>query len=164
MRNEFSEIAVSWVDPEKFHFTINFLGEIDEVRIAQLIASVQTICFNFGKFDVEVCSTGVFPHAKNPKVLWLGLNDILKDLYDLKKCMDSELPKLGFRIENQPFKPHLTIGRLRRTSKNIQKLVGSHLRNKFEPVIIEVASITIFESKLKPSGSIHIPVKKVLFG
>src|SRR5215470_4359731 len=69
---DFPRVRVGWERPEKLHFTIRFLGDVDEEKLSQVCGVVERTVHKFEPFAVRIVETGVFPHYKNPKVLWLG--------------------------------------------------------------------------------------------
>ena len=60
------------------------------------------------------------------------------------------------------YTPHLTIGRIREPQKATE-LAKIHLENKFEPVGFEVSELVIYESELRPTGSIYRKIKTFSF-
>jgi 2'-5' RNA ligase len=56
---------------------------------------------------------GAFPNGRRPRVIWLGLTGALDQLSALQRELDSALVALGIPAEVRPFRPHLTLGRVR---------------------------------------------------
>ena len=161
LRKEFSNLRVGWEKPEKLHITLKFLGEISEKQIEDLkivmgnTVSKITQTFSFDSaYRIVISDTGVFPNQKKARVLWLGLHDETEVLQKINGVLESECKIKGFVEEKRKFSPHLTIARLREPFYS-QQLVEKHLENEFEPVAFEFSEIVIYESKLKPTGSIY---------
>lgn len=163
LKKQFSDIKVGWATAEKLHLTLKFLGDTEEVQIDRVKNITEDISRKYRCFNANIKETGVFPSPKQkPRILWLGIEDETKILESIKDKLDFELEKIGFEKEKRKFNPHLTIGRLREPHKS-KDLVKKHLLNKFEPVRFEVSEIVIYESELKPKGSIYSVISKHKF-
>lgn len=159
LRREFPDLRVNWERAEKLHLTLKFLGETEIVLLEQLkrrisldAASVESFCFT-------ITGSGVFPGVRNPRVLWLGIQEHSGNLRKLQRSIDKSCVALGFKPEQREFKPHLTIGRIR-DSQMAHKLVNFHLETKFEDRMVEVREVIIYESLLSPQGSAYEVLSK----
>ena len=97
---------VRWVGPETFHITLHFLGEtkkLDEIRTALQAVRSAPILLAFR-------GAGFFPHAKAPRVFWVGIESDER-LQELVKSVAKALRPLGFEREPGAFTPHLTLAR-----------------------------------------------------
>lgn len=168
LRKEFSGLRVGWEKAEKLHLTLKFSGDCDERQLKNLqnAAANSVKIFveqeNISIFKVQISETGVFPSKRNPRILWLGLQDEEGNLGKINRILETECERAGFEKENRIFKPHLTIARIREPHKS-KSLAESHLGNEFEPVEFEVSEIVIYESSLQPIGSIYKKVSSFKF-
>src|SRR5262245_66270718 len=64
---------VSWTRSENIHLTLKFLGEVDERRIGEVEKVCVSSAAEFQPFALSLKETGVFPNARQPRVLWAGL-------------------------------------------------------------------------------------------
>lgn len=165
LKKEFSDLRVGWEKPEKLHLTLKFLGDVDDKLLGELNDALENSVnklsgFKFDNVDfrLEISGTGVFPNAKRPRVLWLGIKDESGVLKRMNEILETECERIGFERENRKFSPHLTIGRIREPQIS-QKLAARHLQNEFEPVEFDIAEIVIYESKLQPTGSVYTKLK-----
>lgn len=154
LRKQFSTRRVGWEKTEKLHLTLKFLGNISQIDLAKLEEIVGQIAGLFSVFRLKIANTGVFPNKPRAKILWLGIEDEKGSLEKIKETLETDLLRIGFTKEKRKYKPHLTIARLREPHKS-KELVRGHLENKFEPVEFEVSEIVIYESELKPTGSVY---------
>lgn len=160
LRTDFSDLKVGWERAEKLHITLKFLGDVEPEKLCGLIEAIEKKAGILSKFTVKIERTGVFPNERKVRILWLGFGDEfggLKKTYDL---LESVCEKIGFHREKRAFLPHLTIARLRAPDKSAD-LAKKHLAKEFEPAGFEVCEIVIYESRLQPSGSVYIPVKRI---
>ncbi len=160
LRSEFPNARAKWEQPEKLHLTLKFLGDIDDAQIAKLMEAVEETSKKIRPFQLQMnCTIGVFPSARNARVLWLGLADETGSLRKLNEILESECQKRGFASEKREFKAHLTIARFRQ--KPDEFLVKDFLHSGGPPSPpFDVSEIVIYESELQPRGSIYKIVSK----
>ena len=159
LRSEFPKIRVGWDKPEKLHLTLKFLGDTNEKQLSELEKIVAETSSNINSFNLQIAETGVFPNARNPRVLWIDVQDESGNLSKINERLETECAKIGFAREKRAFVPHLTIGRIREPHR-AKDLASKHLENIFEPIEITVSEIVIYESQLLPSGSVYSVVSK----
>ena len=132
---------------DQIHFTLQFLGEIDEEKCEQVKDVLNKI--DFSEFEISLKSVGGFPNFKNPRVIWVGIDKGGQQLSEIAKEIGIKLTALGFK-EDKKFKPHLTIFRVREKIGNI-----SAIMKKYEAIecgIQSVSKIKLKKSVLSPEG------------
>ena len=163
--------AIKWVDAHTIHLTTQFLGDTprrDIENIRQALSDVHadsvhtdSVHANSDRapFTLQSRTTGAFPNLHRPRVIWCDLAGA--DLTRMKNTVETitnRLIALNFPLDRKPFKPHLTLGRIRRDTQpfSLQPIV---VKTTFEPIVITFTSLTLFKSKLTREGSIHTPVQ-----
>jgi 2'-5' RNA ligase len=154
LRETFPRLRVSWDKPEKLHLTLKFLGDSTDEQVEKLKSIIQNVSGEISNFELEIARTGVFPNPRNARVLWIDVVDEKGNLAKINRILENECEKIGFPKEKRAFKPHLTIARLREPEKS-RELAQKHLQTIFEPVRFDVSDIVIYESKLRPAGSVY---------
>jgi len=152
-------VRVSWERPEKLHVTLKFLGNVEDELIDRISDGVAAIAGRFAPFEMAVAETGVFPRGKQPRVLWLGIENTDHSLREIASQVDSRISRLGFEKEKRSFSPHLTIARIREPQK-AKRLAESHLQSRFGRVEFKVSELMVYESVLKPTGSVYNVLSK----
>ena len=147
-------VSVKWERPEKLHLTLKFLGSTEEFLIPEVIDLVDRQSKTTKPFTIEIGSTGAFPSARSPRVLWLGVNEVSGAMKDLAKRIEADCAALGFEPENRSFKPHLTLARIREP-RSAGSLGVEHAANKFGPITFICKEVVIYESHLGRSGSTY---------
>jgi RNA 2',3'-cyclic 3'-phosphodiesterase len=66
---------------------------------------------------------------------------------------------LGFAIEKRPFRPHVTIARMRR-GQPAEASIKASAKRGFGPVLFSVTDLTLFESELRPEGSVYTIISR----
>ena len=105
-----SDLPVRWVDPEKYHITLKFLGEIAEDRVEVVEEAVERVAQMTGALDLAVEGFGAFPTIRRPQVMWVGVEPT-PALRALKQDLEWTLTDCGCEREARSFHPHLTLGR-----------------------------------------------------
>lgn len=105
-----AELPVRWVDPEHFHITLKFLGEVRPERVTPIEEALRRVASSTPPVAVELGGFGAFPTIRKPRVIWLGV-EATPELRCLKQDLEWTLADFGFEPETRAFHPHLTLGR-----------------------------------------------------
>ena len=146
---------IRWVRPEGIHLTLKFFGYVYESDIANISHVVKNNVANMKALMLNVRNLGAFPSVNRPRVLWLGIDGDTDALINLQTEINAGLEGYGFKTEDRPFRPHLTLARI----KEPKGLVGlAETVTKNEDYIagsFTVSDLTLFKSDLKPTGAIY---------
>ncbi|MFH1238622.1 MAG: RNA 2',3'-cyclic phosphodiesterase [bacterium] len=156
-----SAAEVKWVKPDNIHITLKFLGEVPPGDIEKINKAVETAVTGFKVFRINFREVGGFPSARNPRVIWVGVEEGQEELIRLSQSIERELTPLGWPPEERDFVPHLTIGRVR-SNKNIKELgqkIENYKNNDFGQGLVD--KVLIMESKLSPKGPTYLVVKEI---
>jgi RNA 2',3'-cyclic 3'-phosphodiesterase len=104
------DYPVRWVDPERFHLTLKFLGQVRKEDIPPLERVLERVAGTTGPFTMGFSGFGAFPTLRRPRVLWVGV-DPSPALRCLKQDLEWTCSELGFERETRAFHPHITLGR-----------------------------------------------------
>ncbi len=155
--------GIRWVVQENLHFTLKFLGAVEEEKITSIIKAVGRVVRPARPFSLTAGGIGVFPDIRKPRVLWVGLE--AQGLQTLSQKVEAALEPLGFAPEKRGFKPHLTIGRWRNFTAKAQRLREEidHWKDQdFGQSTVE--EVVIFQSILKPNGAVYSPLQIITLG
>lgn len=151
------EIKATPVSKQNIHFTLLFLGEISEETTENVKKALSTIVFK--PIEASFTHVGAFPNPKFPRVIWIGTDETsAKQLVELASQVEQRLEPLGFRSD-RPFKPHLTIFRIKNKVNDISKKI-----ERFK--VVELGKDVISELKFKqsvltPTGPIYSDLQVV---
>jgi 2'-5' RNA ligase len=151
---------VSWTRPENIHLTLRFLGEVDERRIVEVEKVCVASAAEFQPFTLRLNDTGVFPNARQPRVLWAGLAGEIEKAVEMRKRLDDGLALIGFEREEKYFRPHLTIGRVKSNRKTGELLALADAR-QVPALSFVVTEIVLMKSELHPAGARYTPIAKI---
>ena len=133
---------------DQIHFTLQFLGEIDEKKCEKVKNVLNKI--SFPKFKLYLKGVGGFPNLNNPRVIWVGTDKGGQKLSEISKEIGMKLTTLGFK-EDKKFKPHLTVFRIKKKIGDISSLMQEYETAEFGSEI--VSKIKLKKSVLSPDGS-----------
>ncbi len=153
---------INWVAISNLHITLYFLGETDEELMPAIAQSIESAIIRHTEFKLILRSFGVFKSIHDPHVIWIGC-DPCAPLQKMKKELDNNLSRLGFKPEYREFSPHLTLGRIKeiRQVNQLAQLVATYKDVLFQEELIK--SIVLYESKLTSAGSEYTPLRNFLF-
>jgi len=154
---------VRWVREEGLHCTLKFLGAVDADRLEEASQALRAAVQMRPAFDVWAHGVGVFPAPRNPRIVWVGLEDRPEKgspspLRELATGVDSSLEGLGFARESRPFRAHVTLGRVRgrggwsRLAERMRTFDGVELGS------FRVDRIVVYRSDLGRGGSVYTPL------
>ena len=163
LRRDFPQVKAGWERPEKMHVTLKFLGNVEAARVASLEAAAGRSTARLSSFDLTAEGAGSFPPHGPPRVLWLGLRDDTGGLALLQRRLEEECESVGFPREPRPFKPHLTLARVR-APHGARELAEAHRRTPFGPITFQVSGLILIRSQLGPAGSRYTPLSQHALG
>jgi 2'-5' RNA ligase len=131
----------------QIHFTLQFLGEIDEKKCEKVKDVLKRI--SFLKFELSLKGVGGFPNLNNPRVIWIGTDKGDQKLSKISKEIGMKLAILGFK-ENKKYKSHLTVFRIKKKIGNISSLMQRYETAEFGSET--VSKIKLKKSVLSPDG------------
>ncbi len=104
--------GASWIDPENYHVTMRFVGDVTETEASDFADALADI--RFDSFELEVSGLGSFGGNK-PRSLWAAVKPS-STLQILQKAHERAARLAGFPPETRNFVPHVTLARLRNVS------------------------------------------------
>jgi 2'-5' RNA ligase len=148
---------IRWVRPEGIHLTLKFFGDIPQNAVAEIAAVVEKKAVETQPFALAIGGMGVFPDPHRPRVLWLGMKGELERLLGFQQTLERALQEIGFPSEERPFRPHLTLGRIRPSGPRGLAGLDKALEKDGETAGGEflAAGISLMQSTLTPQGAIY---------
>jgi 2'-5' RNA ligase len=159
-----ADADVRWVRPESIHLTLKFLGSVSGGELEKLGGSIAPIISSWAPFEVRLHGLGCFPSSRSPRIVWVGIEQGSAEALSLQKAVENRAAEVGFPPETRPFKPHLTLGRIR-SSKGKASLAQAveNLRD-VEIGSYPVNEVYLFKSELKPSGAVYTKLQTFPMG
>lgn len=93
------------VKQDQMHVTLHFFGDVDVDRISAALLKVRAT-----PFELALKGVGQFPSAENSTTLWAGVEKG-PGLLALHDAIGAAIAADGFKKEQRPYNPHLTLAR-----------------------------------------------------
>ena len=145
-----------WVEMENLHFTYQFLGDVENQKIPEVINSVSNL---LTKYESSFILKGldVFPKIQSPKILFVNVINNDRKILEIYRNLDEELHKLGFEKDKKVFKPHLTLQRIKSVNDDFRKILPKY--SQVEYAVFHNFSVSLVESQLTQKGPIYKIIK-----
>ena len=156
--------AVRWTAPANIHLTLRFLGATDPAIVPAIIARLQQSLPGTPPPALSLCGLGAFPPRRAPRIIWAGLAGDLEMLAKLQTITESAAVSLGWPAERRPFRPHLTLGRVRdRASTNQRRAVLRAITATTIPPAStwHPDAVLLYRSVLTPQGPVYTILSEV---
>ena len=152
--------SIKWTIPENIHITLAFLGDTDERQIIKISSMLKDKCKGSGEFDLLIKGAGIFKNLSDPRVIWTGIEPS-DSLINLFNSIKSGLSEEGVRLENRPFNPHLTLGRIKylKDKELIKRLIEKYQNREIQKLAVN--EVILYESILLHSGPVYKPLSKI---
>jgi len=155
-----SGVDARWETGDKMHCTVKFLGDVEGADLGDVLSIIRSTVGRYPKFTLVYEGIGAFPNARRPRVIWAGCSDRDGVLGRLKTGLDDALGPKGFPAEDRAFHPHVTLGRM--NSDSVPGNLTPKLENlTFEPRIIQVDTIVVMKSVLRPQGALYTRLDEI---
>ena len=148
--------GIQWANPDGMHLTLKFLGNIPTGNVSPLLQCVESVSARHEPFPLRLDGLGMFPNRRRPRVLWAGVEGDMGALGRLQEATEDAINGLGYRAEERPFRPHVTLGRPRRSVTDSQLGRIGSVVSALEPpesVTWRVEAVDVMRSELHPSGA-----------
>ena len=103
-------LDVRWSKPENYHITVNFLGDSPDHPIERIISELQKK--EFSSFWIQIQHLGFFLNGKHSNIMWAGVES--KEIGPFYDQIQNTVEKLGYPRSIKPFRPHITLGRMKK--------------------------------------------------
>ena len=151
--------SVRWTPVGQLHITLRFLGDVPTGSIGEIDERLSEAAAACASFTLPLGGVGAFPSLRRPRVLWLGSGS--GELSTLHSAVETALKACGFAPEDRPFRPHVTLGRVKRGSRRgavapgesaelARAAAGVGFRTE-----LGVSHLYLMKSRLGPTGATH---------
>jgi 2'-5' RNA ligase len=103
--------AAAYEDPQKFHMTLAFLGNVPPGRVLAIESAIAEAARR-EPFAIRFDRLGAFPHVRRPRVVFVGASEQGAAFRDLAGSLRASLTREGFSFVDDPV-AHVTIARVK---------------------------------------------------
>jgi len=160
--------SLCWVDPAGIHLTLAFLGQLSDEQLSAAISAAELAARKVSAFDFRLSHPGIFGTPRQPRVIWIGVDESSGKLLQLQRELNLELAQRGFEVDKRPFSPHLTLSRVKAPLKaeeqqSLQRLLTVKDRQPSSPTM-HASQISVMKSELSPMGAKYTCLRNVDLG
>jgi 2'-5' RNA ligase len=151
LRDEAPELG--WVDEPRLHLTLKFLADQPAERVSEIQATLAGIAARHRELLVTIGGVGAFPNFRRARVVWIGVGNEPR-LELLHHDLEIACEGIGFPIDGRPFRPHLTLARIKDPlpEERLRALSRRAKEIDYESNFIAHA-VDLMHSELTPQGS-----------
>jgi 2'-5' RNA ligase len=146
-------VVVKWVEPENLHITLLFLGEVDARETPAVCKAVEEAARKIKPFPLTLAGAGAFPTPRRPRTLIVHVTEGAGELVALHDGIETRLLELGcYRREERPYKPHLTLGRVKGQEAAEPMAAAIRQFEGWQGGQTHVDEVLVMSSELRPQG------------
>src|SRR5260370_10751104 len=159
--------GLRWVDPAGIHLTLAFLGELNDQQLAEATRAAELSARSIPSFEYRLSHPGVFGSPRQPRVIWIGVEEPAGNLQLLHQQLNLQLAQRSFETDTRPFAPHLTLARIKAPLKpeeqqRLQRLLAVQDRQSPSP-LVRVRHLSVMKSKLMHAAASYTSLRDVQF-
>jgi len=160
--------TLRWVDPAGIHLTLAFLGELSDEQLVEAMQAAELAARKVPPFGYRLSHPGVFGSPRQPRVIWIGIDEPTSRLLQLHQALNRELEQRGFEVDKRPFSPHLTLSRIKAPLKpdeqqRLQRLIAA--RNVISSSsTYHVHHLSVMKSELSRTGARYTALENFPLG
>jgi 2'-5' RNA ligase len=140
-----------WVAADDLHITLRFAGDVEGLVAREFEQGLEEI--EADAFELRLAGLGTFG-GNDPRVIWAGVEPN-PSLDALARACDRAARNAGLPPETKPFKPHVTLARLRNTPPDlVARALGKIGAFRTEP--FPVGAFVLFSSRPKVGGGPYV--------
>jgi 2'-5' RNA ligase len=151
-----SGVDVKWVEPDNLHFTLLFLGEVDERDLIGVCRATTQACSELAPFNCDLEGVGCFPNERRPRIVWVGVGAGVDEFGQLHDALEKPLLELGcYRREERHYTPHITLGRVKHEGENEALVKNLQKLKKWQGGQMQVGEVLVMSSQLTSKGPVY---------
>ncbi|MGF1669088.1 MAG: RNA 2',3'-cyclic phosphodiesterase [Balneolaceae bacterium] len=139
---------------DQLHITLFFLGNTHKKHVPEIISLLSDIFIE--PFTIYTDKPGAFPSVKNPRVIWIGLNNTEK-LVGLHHKVAEKIGCYHSDMPDKKYIPHITIARTRKKISNPAIYFDKLCFKGGNKICVD--SFHLYESCLSSDGATHKVLK-----
>ena len=140
-----------WIDPENYHLTLRFIGDVDGATARDFTAALGEIVAV--PFELEVSGLGSFGGGK-PRAIFAGISPS-QGLEALQRANERAAREAGLPPEGRNYKPHVTLARLKGARA---EAVAAYLQRQGDigPAPFSVSRFVLYSSRNSVGGGPYV--------
>ena len=152
-----TEADIKFVEKENLHFTLKFLGEVDEDKVIEVVNIISECVKGVKQFKVNMEGIGFFGSPNFIRAIWIDIKDGRNEMVNVIKILNKNMDYI--RKEEHKPAAHLTIGRVKsaRSREQLLKKLGELKDVKAGETVVK--AVVLKQSQLTKKGPIYSDYK-----
>jgi RNA 2',3'-cyclic 3'-phosphodiesterase len=151
--------GLSWVHAENIHITLRFLGDLDDSGVQRVCDLVARAAGEEPAPRASLGSIGAFPNLTRPRVVWVGLAEGSAAVAALASAVNGALERGGFGAPDKPFRPHLTLARVRERARFLEAIREAAPPKPPPGTLLD--RVCVMKSELHPAGARYTALQEI---
>ena len=155
---------IKWVEPQNFHLTLHFLGEVGDDVIHDACELSGQVARHVEPFEFSVSRLSCQPTRGQLRMIWADIADPTGRLTELHRELGLALGEMGLRQEDRRFRGHITLARIRyvRHPQRLRSAVREYGLDAFP--LQHADEVVAYTSQLTPEGPVYTPLARLPIG
>jgi len=147
--------SATWTAPAKMHVTLKFVAALPEAIVAPIGTALGALAENKPAPPLGAMRLAAFPSTADAQIVVIELTDPERAVATLAEKIEQTAAALGIAPEPRPFRPHVTIARLKRPYDSRR-----WLRPEMAEGVGECRAVRVVLSRsiLASSGASYVPL------
>ena len=142
--------GAKWIEPDDYHLTLSFVGNIDERTASDLIDELAQV--ECGEFLVRLTELAAFGRNKPRSIVAMAQSS--PALGALQAANDRALRRVGVEPEKRRFTPHVTLARLKGAAS--QAVAAFLSERSIAPLHFKVDHFVLYSARTSLGGGPYV--------
>lgn len=150
--------ALRHVDPGLLHFTLAFLGQVEEARVGEVGEAVRTATDGAEGSAIVFDTVGRFPETGRIRIVWAGASGADARVEGLGTVVRAELERRQLPFDRRALRAHVTLARVRdRASAADMGAIADAVAAARVPagLAFRADAVHVMESRLSAKGPLY---------
>lgn len=144
---------IQWSPVANLHLTTKFIGDFPGERLEELKSALAAVP-RPGALRIAIRGLGWLPDPRRPRIFFAGI-EAPPELAALARDTEAACAGLGIPREDKPFRPHLTLARIRHPEPLTALTDAIAGLPSTEFGVFRAENFHLYRSQLDPRGSIY---------
>jgi len=165
LRKTVGGAQVRWTNREQLHLTMKFLGNVSVEQCPALLSAVNETCALFPPLQLRAGGIGFFPNARNPRVIWVGVEDSGRLLPKLHEEFEARVASFSAEERENRFQAHVTLARVKQMHREEAEKLGLIARSSKPDDLGSWTAlhVDLIRSRLSAQGANHSIMGRAAF-
>jgi 2'-5' RNA ligase len=150
----------TWTPPAKMHLTLKFFEAIDPAAARAVFEDLRPMVEGKRAPRAGSMRLDAFPRAEDARIVVVVIEDAAGDIARLAKAADERAANAGIAREERPFRPHVTLARIKRPFDARKWFAALSSSDHGECGATE---LVLYESQTTAQGSIYTALERARF-